>query len=437
MGGPLCCIRPGRFGQQDARLPVLGQPAGTDASGRADVGDDVVGHRFSVLSFCAQAGANGSVARRGRPPAFVRLDRGFWRRYHRGRVTAMDGGQPLLERDDVLARIDERLHEASAGRGSLLVLEGTAGIGKTRLVLAAGRHGRDLGLTTLSARGSELEQDFAYGIVRQLFEVPLVAASPPERAELLAGAAGHAATLFGVAAARDDVAGALLDPSFAILHGLYWLCANLGRRSQLLLCIDDLHWADQASLRFLHYLGRRLDELPVAVVAAARPGRPADGSPVLAALTASPPAEVLELAPLTERAGAELMRLAFGTDVEPAFAGACHEGTGGVPFFVHQLVRPITAQGINPTAAASSRVGALAPRAVSHSVVLRLSRLSPPARQLARAAAVRGEADVRLAAALAGVDPSPAPTAADDRAAAGILPEGRPPRFGHPILPPA
>src|SRR5215470_3726079 len=81
----------------------------------------------------------------------------------------------------------------------------------------------------------------------------------------------HAAALFGVAT-RDDIAGALLDPSFAILHGLYWLCANLGRRCPLLLCIDDVHWADQASLRFLHFLGRRLEELPVAVVAAERAG---------------------------------------------------------------------------------------------------------------------------------------------------------------------
>src|SRR5260370_39551591 len=157
-------------------------------------------------------------------------------------VAEVEGGQALLERDAALARIDERLREARAGRVSLLLLEGPAGIGKTRLVLAAGRHGRELGLMTLSARGSELEQDFAYGLVRQLFEVPLVAASPPERAELLAGAAGHAAALFGVAAAREDVAGALLDPPFAILHGLYWLSANLGRRSQLPLCIGARHW---------------------------------------------------------------------------------------------------------------------------------------------------------------------------------------------------
>ncbi len=346
----------------------------------------------------------------------------------------MDDGQALLERDAALARIDQRQRDAIAGRGSLLLLQGPAGIGKTRLVLAAGWHGRELGLTTLSARGSELERDFAYGLVRQLFEAPVVAASPPERAEFLAGAAGHAARLFGLPAARDDPADALLDPSFAILHGLYWLSANLGRRSPLLLCVDDVHWADQASLRFLHYLGRRLQELPITVVAATRPARSADGSPLLAALAADPSAEVLELAPLSQRAVAELMRLAFGTEVEPALAAACHEATGGVPFLVRELVRAIAEERIEPTPAACSRVAGLAPRAVSYSVVQRLNRLSVSARQLARATAVLGEADLRLAARLAEVDPGTAATAADELAAAGMLEEGRPLRFVHPIV---
>jgi DNA-binding CsgD family transcriptional regulator len=349
-------------------------------------------------------------------------------------VTQAEGGGPaLLERDAALARIDQSLREAIAGSGSLLVVEGPAGIGKTRLVLAAERHGRELGLTALSARGSELERDFAYGLVRQLFEALLVAASPPERAEFLAGAAGHAARLFGLAAG-DDAADALLDPSFAILHGLYWLSANLGRRSPLLLCVDDVHWADQASLRFVHYLGRRVRELPIAVVAAMRPARSADGSPLLAALADGPSAEVLELAPLSQRAVAELMRLAFGTEVEPAFAAACHEVTGGVPFLVRELVRAIAEERIEPTSAACSRVAGLAPRAVSHSVVQRLRRLSASAREVARAAAVLGEADLRLAAGLAGVDPGTAATAADELAAAGVLEEGRPLRFVHPIV---
>ena len=130
-------------------------------------------------------------------------------------MAAVDEGQALLERDAVLARIDQRVSDAIAGDGSLLVLEGPAGIGKTRLVMAAGRRGRELGLQVLSARGSELERDFAYGVVRQLFEAPVVAASPPERAELLAGAAGRAAVLFGVAGPHDGATDALLDPSFA------------------------------------------------------------------------------------------------------------------------------------------------------------------------------------------------------------------------------
>jgi hypothetical protein len=64
--------------------------------------------------------------------------------------------------------------------------------------------------------------------------------------------------------------------------------------------------------------------------------------------------------------GRGLVRRGLGTDVEPAFAATCHQLTGGVPFLVEELVRAIAERGIEPTAAASTRVAALAPRAVSH-----------------------------------------------------------------------
>lgn len=349
-------------------------------------------------------------------------------------MAAVDARKMLLERDAALAQIDQHLFDAIAGRGSLLLLEGPAGIGKTRLLMATVQRAHELGISTLSARGSELEREFAYGIVRQLFEAPLIAESPPERAELLAGAAGRAARLFGVAVPEDDAAEPLLDPSFAILHGLYWLCANLGRRSPLLLCVDDAHWADPASLRFLSYLARRLAEFPVAVVAATRPAQSPEASPLLAALATEPSAGILVLAPLSEQAVAELVRLGLATDVEVAFARTCHEVTGGVPFLVQELVRTIADEGIVPTAAAASQVKALAPGTVSQSVVQRLNRLPSAARALARAAAVLGEADLRLAAGLADVDSGGAATAADALAAAGILAQGRPLRFVHPIV---
>ena len=349
-------------------------------------------------------------------------------------MAAGEDDQALLERQAALDRIDRCLRDAVAGNGSLLLLEGLPGIGKTRLVLAAGLRGHELGLVTLSGRGSELEREFAYGLVRQLFEAPLVAAAAPERAELLTGAAGRVARLFDLPAPHDDASEALLDPSFAILHGLYWLCANLGRRCPLLLCIDDAHWADQASLRFLNYLGPRLAELPIAVVAGARPSDSREGSSLLPALAADRSAEVLTLAPLSERAVAELVRLALGAEVDAPFARACHAATGGVPFLVKELLRTIAEERIDPTAAACSRIEALAPRAVSQSIALRLRRLSSAPREIARAAAVLGEADVRLAAALAGVNTSTAAAAADELADAGILERGRPLRFVHPIV---
>jgi DNA-binding CsgD family transcriptional regulator/tetratricopeptide (TPR) repeat protein len=352
-------------------------------------------------------------------------------------VDAADNGQALLERDAALAQIDRCLADAVAGNGSLLLLEGPAGIGKTRLVLAASRRGRALGLVTLGGRGSELERDFAYGVARQLFETPVVTASPSERGELLAGAAGRVARLFGLRRPRHDgdaAEDALLDASFAILHGLYWLCANLGRRAPLLLCVDDAHWADQASLLFLNYLGRRLDELPIALVVAARPSDLRSASPLLAALAADPSTQVLAPAPLSEAAVAELVRRGLGAEVDALFAKACHAATGGVPFLVTELVRTIAEKGIEPTAAAAARVDALAPQAVSRSIALRLRRLAGAPHALARAAAVLGETDVGLASGLAGLDLDTAARAADELANAGILEEGRPLRFAHPIV---
>src|SRR2546425_631610 len=58
------------------------------------------------------------------------------------------------------------------------------------------------------------------------------------------------------------------DEAFALMHGLYWLTANLADRTPLLIAVDDAHWVDGPTLRFLHYLAQRLAGLPVAVALA-------------------------------------------------------------------------------------------------------------------------------------------------------------------------
>ena len=80
-----------------------------------------------------------------------------------------------------------------------------------------------------AARGAQLEREFAFGVVRQLLEPPLADAPTSQRAEYFEGAAGVAAGLLGLPGAVATAPGSPSgpDPPFAVLHGLYWLCANL------------------------------------------------------------------------------------------------------------------------------------------------------------------------------------------------------------------
>jgi DNA-binding CsgD family transcriptional regulator len=330
----------------------------------------------------------------------------------------------LLERERELAELEATLTAAAASAGTLTIVEGAPGIGKTRLLAAARRAGREHGMRELSARGAELERDFPYGVVRQLLE-PAVTA---DRDALLSGAAELAAPLFG--GAGRSLAGS--DASFAMLHGLHWLVAGLAARGPHVLAIDDAHWADLASLRFLGYLARRLEGLPVALVLAARPD---ETPPALAELTTEPGARVVRPAPLSLDGVAALVAASVGASPEPAFAAACHRATGGTPFLVGELVRTLAERDIEPTAANADRVSALGPRSIARAVLARLERLGAPARGTARALAVLGpDTELRHVAALAALEPAQAAAAADALAAAGILRPGRPLAFVHPIL---
>jgi len=175
----------------------------------------------------------------------------------------------LPERNRELASLDSSIHDAAMGTGHVALVEGRAGIGKTQLLAEARRRAAEGGLRTLGARGGELEREFAFGVVRQLFEPLVVQAEARNR--LLAGAAAAARPIFEPLQSADEDLG---DTSFAVLHGLFWLTVNLSSESPHLLAIDDLHWCDRASLRFLAYLVRRLEGLPVLVVCSLRQSEP-------------------------------------------------------------------------------------------------------------------------------------------------------------------
>ena len=343
---------------------------------------------------------------------------------------------PLLERSDELARIESALSEARSGTGTLVVVEGPAGIGKTTLLAAARTAAAESGMRVLRSRGTELERDFAFGVVRQLFEPPLAAASISERADLLQDAAGLAAAaleLPGAPATRGSPSSGV-DPSFAIFHGLYWLCANLTASGPLCLVVDDAHWADAASLRYLAFLLTRLEELDAALVLATRPREPGTDAELLDTLTTDPSAEVIRLPPLTRAAVAQLVESELGGAPDPVFIDACLRATRGVPFLMHVLVEALSEGGIAPTAQSASHVERIGARTVGRSIRLRLRRLPEHADRLAWALAILEQGDLLQAARLAGLEEHEAADAAELLAGAGILASSRPLTFIHPIV---
>ena len=332
---------------------------------------------------------------------------------------------PLLERNEELARIESALADARTGRGRFIVVEGPAGIGKTALLAAARTAAAEGGMRVLRSRGTELERDFAFGVVRQLFEPPLVEASELERADLLLAAAGVAGGLLGLPGAppTEGPPSSGVDPSFAILHGLYWLCANLAAAGPLCLLVDDAHWVDAPSLRYLAFLLTRLEELDAALVVATRPREAGTDVELLTTVTTDPSADVIQLSPLTRAAVAQLLEARLGAAPDWAVVDTCLRVTRGMPFLVRELVEALSEGGIGSGV-----------QMVGRSVRPRLRRLPEHAGRLARALAVLEQSDLLQAARLAGLEEQEAADAADLLATAGILEPGRPLTFVHPLI---
>ncbi len=342
----------------------------------------------------------------------------------------------LLERDQELARIESALIGAREGRGSFVVLEGPAGIGKTALLAAARTAAANSGMRVLRSRGSELERDFAFGVVRQLFEPVLAGLSEPERADLLQQSSGSGTGLRSLLRdpALDGESRSDVDASFALLHGLYWLCSNLAAAEPLLVVVDDAHWADVPSLRYLAFLLTRLEELNVALVMATRPREEGTDAELLATLTIDPSADVVRLPPLTRAAVAQVVDDRLQAVADPAFVTACMLATRGVPFLVRALVDALAEGRIAPTAEAARHVERIGGRSVGRSIHLRLRRLPEPAGRFARALAVLEEGGLHEASQLAELDDADGANAAELLITAGILEAGHPLAFVHPIV---
>jgi DNA-binding NarL/FixJ family response regulator len=347
----------------------------------------------------------------------------------------------LLERDGELSELDRLVEEACAQRGRLVLIEGPPGIGKTRLLESARAKAGARGMAVLAARASELDREFPFGVVRQLYEPLIAAAGDARRERLMAGAAGLAAPLLGDTAAGGAGAGggtaggAAAGGALPLFHALYWLTANLAEDGPAALVIDDLHWADSSSLRFLQFLVPRLEELPVLVALATRPGEPGFDRRAIDGIATDPLAVVLRPGPLSGDAVATVVSDELGDSPDDRFSSACREATGGNPFLLRELVRELAADGVAPSAGHETLVRQLAPPGVARAVLLRLARLGLGASALARSVAVLGDGTPRRRAfALADLPEDSGDELAGALADADILSAAPALAFAHPIL---
>jgi DNA-binding CsgD family transcriptional regulator len=338
----------------------------------------------------------------------------------------------LVERDAQLARVEALARAAAEGNGACVLVHGPPGVGKTTLVRAALERAEAGGLSVLWARGGELEREFPYGVVRQLFEARLMGAGEAERSSLLEGAAGLAAPVLGFEA--RGLSAAAMDARFAAVHGLYWLAAGLAGNRPLVLAIDDLHWADAPSLRWLSYLVRRLEGVALLVIAATRAGE-SDPTGIIGSLEQEQLVEVMRLEALSP-AGVVDIVTSGSAAAAPEFCAACHRITAGNPFYLSELLDAAARANIPPTAAGADQVESLGPANVAAAVLARMRQHGPRAEALARALAVLDvDASLHAAGELAAV---PAATEAtelvDQLIGAQILSGERRFQFVHPVV---
>jgi DNA-binding CsgD family transcriptional regulator len=327
-----------------------------------------------------------------------------------------------MQRDAEMAALRRHLGEVRLGAGRVIVVCGPAGIGKSSLLSAAAETS---GLRVLTASGSPLEQDAGWGIARQLF-------APLHNRSEWTGPAAPARRALDADEAEPALAG---DAMHAAAHGLTWLACGLAEREPTLLVVDDVHWADAPSLRWLVQLSRQLGDRPLGVLGAVRSGESPAEPGLLADLLAAAPESPVRPGPLGPEAVTALVGQRL-PQAGPSFALACHAVTAGNPFLLRALLAHLVAEQIEPTDEVGARLGAFGPEQVARVLDRHLARLPAGAGDLARAFAVLGRAaPLRQAATLAGLDPGTAARTADRLGEAGLLrPEHGTYALVHPLV---
>ncbi|MFD8199918.1 ATP-binding protein [Streptomyces sp. NPDC003470] len=327
----------------------------------------------------------------------------------------------LWERDEEVAAITRAVDTLCADRsssGTLLVCRGEAGLGKTALLAETRRIAEARGCTVWSARGGETLRSVPFNVVRQLLQPALVSMLPEEAREYLGDWYDIAGPALGIAEPGERQA----DPQ-GVCDGLVAAVRRLARREwPLVLLVDDVHWADQETLRWLAALAGRLDETSALMVIAHRPGDVTGDSARHLDTVEAAGRPLAPLSALTPEATAGLTRATVGAHADSAFCREVWAVTDGNPYETVELLAKVKDSELEPVEARAAELRALNRSARGGGLVARLEQLGIDATRFAWAAAILGTGiTVDMVARLATLDRGDAVRCAELLGAARIV----------------
>jgi predicted ATPase len=201
----------------------------------------------------------------------------------------------LIERERERSALSQAAGRAASGSGSATMIEAVAGGGKTALLDLERQRAHGRGLRVLRARATQSDRDVPLALLRDLLGRPLAELSAAERDAVMVGAAAVMGGALGLADPRP-----LTD--HRLHQAAYWLAADLATEQPIALLVDDVHWADDASVGALAAIGSRIDDVALALVFTCRPEADRRTSPAFAGLGLAAGTR-LHLAPLTVAGG--------------------------------------------------------------------------------------------------------------------------------------
>ncbi|MEO7522312.1 MAG: AAA family ATPase [Gemmatimonas sp.] len=312
---------------------------------------------------------------------------------------------PLVGRTRELSLVSQMVDEASRGRGGVLLVSGDGGVGKTRLIMEATRKARDAKWLVATGRAYALETAIPYAPFADAMEPVLAALDANTLTRLTRGDTAVSTTLAPSLAAalhaRRDGSVSAEEGRVRLHTSILQFLVKLSERAPLLLVLENMHWADGASMELFHFLARQVDAHRMLLVGSwndtEREMSAALGTTVRS-LRSLGVARDLHLEPLSPADVIALLveRFAIEGDVIKQFGASLHLATGGNPLFVEGTLRELVERG-DLRHAGGVWVGwhvepVTLPRTVRDVLRARIDRLQADARHLADFVGVIGTA---------------------------------------------